>query len=177
MSEKRRRQQCRRYLSIGTGEFSAAGVFTFLALTVAIPLLPGAHNARALWSALLPLLLILVQGGSYWLLARSWVGRGVMPRPVAVFYRACRVLNPLLLLLGLGGVVVWWPGGFGAVVVTAAWLLGVVEYLNYFVVRLSYPLTRWFFDVGQWRTPQLVRDIRRSTALAAMSSDSQSARG
>ena len=169
VSEERRRQRRRRYLSIGTGELSAAGIFTFLAVTVVIPSLPGPNTPRAVWSALLPLLFILVQGGSYWLLARSWVGRGVMPRSMAAFYRALTALNPVLLLSGLGGVLVWWPGRFGAVVATAIWLFGVVEYLNYFVVRLSYPLTRWFSVVGQWRTPQLVRDIRESTAHTTVS--------
>ena len=162
LTEERRQQLRRRYLTIGTGEFSAAAVFVWVAVTVATPLLPGRDVARALWSVLLPLLLILGQGGSYWLLARSWVGRTAMPRTLASLYRALRLFNPLLLLLGFVGALAWWPGNnFSSVVVTATWLFAVVEYLNYFVVRLSYPPTRWFSSVGQWRIPQLVSDLRR----------------
>ena len=165
MTEERRQQLRRRYLSIGTGELAAAAVFTFLAVTVVVPLLPGPNVARAVGSALLPLLIILVEGSGYWLLARSWVGRTSMPQTIAAVYRMLRLLDPLLLLLGLVGVFVWWPGHLSSVVVVGAiWVFGVLEYLNYFVVRLSYPLTRWFSDVGQWQTPRLVQDLRWSNA-------------
>jgi hypothetical protein len=43
--------------------------------------------------------------------------------------------------------------------VLAVWVFGVLEYVNYFVVRLAYPLGRWFTTVGEWRTPRLVQDL------------------
>ncbi len=42
------------------------------------------------------------------------------------------------------------------------WLFGVLEYVNYFVVRLSYPVTQWFILVGRRRTPAIVRDVSRA---------------
>lgn len=160
MTEDRRQQLRRRYLSLGSGEWAAVAVFVLLAVATVAPRLPGPDDAWALGSALLPLLIILGQGGSYWLLARSWVGRAPMPRALVSLYRAFRLGNPLLLLLGLAGVLVWWPGHpVSSVVVAATWLFAVVEYLNYFVVRLAYPLTHWFSCVGQWRTPRLVHDL------------------
>lgn len=44
-------------------------------------------------------------------------------------------------------------------VVVGVWVFGVLEYVNYFVVRLSYPIHRWLTTVGQWHTPQLVQDL------------------
>ncbi len=57
----------------------------------------------------------------------------------------------------------WWPAAnpLGGVVAVAVWVFGLVEYLNYFVVRLAYPPARWFSEVESWRTPQLVRDLNR----------------
>jgi len=53
------------------------------------------------------------------------------------------------------------PIGPGALILAIAiWVFAVVEYLNYFVVRLSYPLSRWFQEVGSWRTPRLMIDVR-----------------
>gem|GEM_PF-4242844 len=46
-----------------------------------------------------------------------------------------------------------------ATLAAAAWTFGLIEYLNYFVVRLSYPPTRWFAEVGRRRTPQLRKDL------------------
>ncbi len=63
--------------------------------------------------------------------------------------------------IGLVGVVLWWPGTVGAMLLPlAVGAFGVIEYVNYFVVRLSYPVGRWLTTIGQWRTPQLVQDLR-----------------
>jgi len=40
------------------------------------------------------------------------------------------------------------------------WLFAVLEYVNYYVVRLAYPVGEWFVRVGEWRTPRLIRDLR-----------------
>jgi len=150
----------RRYTSLGMGELTATAVFAIIAASGMLPVTRTWTGALSLWSALLPLLVILVQAGVYWLLARGWAGRGRMPRRIAATYRCFRLLDPLLLMAGLAGVIAWFPREAGAVLVIAAWLFGVVEYLNYFVVRLSYPLHRWPSLVGRWRTPRLVQDVR-----------------
>jgi len=65
-----------------------------------------------------------------------------------------------LLLIGLLGVLVWLPDHVVvAVSVVAVWLFGVVEYVNYFVVRLAYPFRSWTRTISQWRTPRLMHDI------------------
>ncbi len=150
----------RRYVRLGLGELAAAAVFAATAVGVAIPRFDGSHAAAALWSALVPLLVVLIQAGVYWLLARSWVGRAPMPVAVATVYRVFRVLDAVVLGVGLLGVLTWLPDHRGAAVfIVALWVFGVVEYANYFVVRLAYPLRRWLFMVGRWRTPRLVLDL------------------
>lgn len=166
MTEKRtteawRADRRRRYLSLGLGELVAAAVFVGAAAMTVAPRFEGEHGAAPLWSALLPLVLILVQGGLYWLLARGWVGRASMPTGLAATYRALRVVNPLLLALGALGIVLWRSESLvGAVLVAAIWAFGLVEYLNYFVVRLAYPAERWFSGVRERRVPQLIQDVR-----------------
>ncbi|MEU4566849.1 hypothetical protein [Micromonospora sp. NPDC023956] len=152
-----------RYLKLGTGELAAAASFAVVAVALVMPRLAGPDDSAALWSALVPLLVVLVQAGVYWLAARSWVERAPMPVAVAGVYRVFRIADAVLLGAGLVGILVWWPDQAGtALLVVAVWLFAVVEYLNYFVVRLAYPLSRWFTTVGQWRAPQLVRDLRTS---------------
>lgn len=155
------------------GELAAAAVFTVVAVTTVIPRL-NEEDQVALWSAIIPLLVILVQTGTYWLLARGWVEQGKMPAALAAVYRAFRVADPALLVAGLVGVLMWLPDRPGSVVtVVAIWLFGVVEYVNYFVVRLAYPVGRWLRSVGQWRTPRLVQDIRDAHPLTRPRSSRQ----
>lgn len=150
----------RRYTSLGAGELTAAALFSCLAVIAPWPILDGPHGRAGLWSALIPLLVILAQAGVYWLLARGWLG-GTMPAPVAACYRAFRLLNPVLLLAGLVGAWVWRPTeALGLVFVLAVWAFGVIEHLNYYVVRLSYPARVWASKVTQWRTPRLAADLR-----------------
>ena len=80
----------RKYLSLGVGELAAAVVFA-----VVLPRLVGEDDRRALWCALIPLLVVLVQAGSYWLLARGWVARRAMPAPLATVYRGFRWADAL----------------------------------------------------------------------------------
>ena len=151
----------RRYLSLGLGELFAAVVFIWVASVSVLPLLERPSDALAFWSALVPLLVILVQAGVYWLLARRWVRQGTMPRGLAAIYRGFRVLDAVLLLAGLIGIIVWFPAHpFAVIGIPFVWLLGVVEYVNYFVVRLAYPPSKWFQRVGEWRTPRLMQDVR-----------------
>ncbi len=150
----------RRYTSLGAGELTAAAVFVVIASTGLLPITRTPTGRLALWSALVPLLVILVQAGVYWIVARSWLGGGTMPRPMAALYRAFRILNPLLLAAGLVGVLVWLPRDANAVLALGVWAFGVIEYVNYYVVRLAYPWRTWARDVTSWRTPRLVIDLR-----------------
>lgn len=164
----------RKYLNLGAGELTATAVFVIGAVLAVQPRLVGTEQI-ALWAALGPLVLILLQAGCYWLLARGWLMEGPAPRPVVALYRVLRILDPIALLAGLALIVAFWPGRVGvAVLVVAIWLFGLIEYLNYFVVRLSYPLARWFAEVGTWRTPRLVIDL---FGVNPSSSDRRSPRG
>jgi hypothetical protein len=155
----RRTSLRQRYLRLGVGELAAAAIFVVVGAAIS-PRLPDGGNQMALWSALIPLIAILIQAGAYWLLARRWVGRSGMPEPLARTYRALRVVNLALLGAGLVGVVGWsWHHPVITVFLAGVWLFAVVEFLNYFVVRLAYPLNRWFAEVARWRTPRLVRDM------------------
>lgn len=163
MSDDRREVLRRKYLSLGAGELTAAALFAALAAFVVVPRLEHPAAAGALWSALIPLLVILAQAGAYWLLARRWVNVERMPVALAALYGVFRWLNVVLLAAGLFGVILWWPQPIGvALLCLGVWLFGVIEYLNYFVVRLSYPFTEWFAKVGQWRVPRLMRDVNES---------------
>ncbi|ANS79027.1 hypothetical protein SGUI_1631 [Serinicoccus hydrothermalis] len=160
MSPERRRELLRRYRSLGLGELVAAAVFVVLAAAVLQPRWSG-RDWATLWWGLGPLVLVLVQAGVYWLLARSWVGTGTMPTRPARAYRAFRILDPLLLAVGIVVIVVRGGDDAGALVLTlGVWLFAVVEFVNYFVVRLAYPPTLWLREVTRWRSPRLVRDLR-----------------
>ena len=161
MTDDRRTVLRGRYLSLGLGELFAALVFVWVAFVSMLPLLEQPTDALAFWSALAPLLVILVQAGIYWLAARRWVKQGTMPPGLAATYRGFRVLDAVLLLAGLVGIIVWFPAHpFAAIGIPFVWLLGVTEYVNYFVVRLAYPPSVWFKRIGEWRTPRLMQDVR-----------------
>ena len=153
----------RTYLSLGLGELSAAVVFVVVQPVVAGRL--GDASGPALWWAMAPLLIVLLQGAAYWLAARSWLpgadGRG-MPGGLARVYRAFRVLDVVLLAVCLVGVLVAGPGAGALVLCLLVWAFGALEYVNYFVVRLSYPVATWFAQVGRLRRPALVRDLARA---------------
>lgn len=153
----------RTYLSLGLGELSAAVVFVVVQPVVAGRL--DDAGGRALWWAMAPLLVVLLQGAAYWLAARSWLpgagGRG-MPRGFAQVYRAFRVLDVVLLAVCLVGLLMAGPGASSLVLCLLVWAFGALEYVNYFVVRLSYPVARWFAVVGRRRRPALVRDLARA---------------
>lgn len=157
------RQRLRaRYLRLGTGEFAAAVVFAAVGVQVA----PGLEELGdwALWAALTPLIIVLVQAGGFWLLARSWVRRATMSTVLAKVYVGFGVCDVLLLLGGLIGVVAWAPNQWWLLGFMLVWLFGLVEFVNYFVVRLAYPARTWHTRVGNWRRPQLMVDVRRALA-------------
>lgn len=62
------------------GELLSTAVFVVAATTfVGLPTL----GSPGVWIGLTPPLIILLQGGAFWLLARRWVVGGVMLRPLA----------------------------------------------------------------------------------------------
>jgi hypothetical protein len=141
-------------VNLGVGELVAAAVFALFAAPAVIRAGP---SAAPVWSALAPLLVVLVQAGVYWLV-RSGTNR--LPTPMAATYRVLRVFDVGLLGLGLVGIVLWWPAeSLASAAVLAVWLFGVIEFTNYFVVRLAYPPSRWLAQVGRRRTPQLMKDL------------------
>ncbi|MEP7765182.1 hypothetical protein [Sanguibacter sp. 25GB23B1] len=149
------------YLRLGTGELAAAAVFTGTAWWAVAPHMSSPGDVAALWSALVPLLVVLLQAGAYWLLARRWVLASTMPRPLAQVYTVFRFTNRALLAVGLVGVLLWLPGDPAPMaLVVGVWLFGMLEHVNYFVVRLSYPLRGWASQVARRRTPRLVKDVR-----------------
>jgi hypothetical protein len=161
VNERQRIRARRQYLSLGLGEFVAVAVFAVCAVVAVAPRMASSTAVAALWSALLPLLLVLLQAGAYWLLARRWVGLGPMPTTLARLFRVFQVIDPLLLMAGLAGVLVWWPDDLGVtILVLTVWAFGVIEYLNYFAIRLSYPASEWLTKVRQQRLPRLVKDLR-----------------
>jgi len=141
-------------VNLGIGELVAAAVF---ALFAAPAVIRAGLPAAPVWSALAPLLVVLVQAGVYWLV-RSGTHR--LPTPMAATYRVLRVADAGLLALGLVGIVLWRPAGpLASAAVLAVWLFGVIEFANYFVVRLAYPPTQWLAQVGRRRTPRLMKDL------------------
>ena len=153
----------RRYLNLGIGELVAAVTFAVVAAVSVTPRLDG-RGGTALWSSLIPLLVILVQAGVYWLSARTWVTKAPMPARIAAVYRAFRLADPALLAAGAIGLAWFWPASaMAGVLAVGVWTFGVVEYLNYFIVRLAYPARQWFALVRQRRTPRLIGDLRSAS--------------
>lgn len=152
-----------KYLRLGLGELAAVAVFAYLAVVSVGPRLDGREARAALWFALAPLVVVLVQASVYWLLARSWVAERAMPTGLALTYRALSVGDAVLLLAGLTGVIVWLPHEpLPALAILALWAFGVIEFVNHYLVRLAYPVRQWFTKVGLRRRPRLALDINQS---------------
>lgn len=62
MIDERRETLRRKYLSLGTGELAAA-VFAAVSVVAVMPRVEIRQDSAALWSALIPLLVLLVQAG------------------------------------------------------------------------------------------------------------------
>ncbi len=91
-----------------------------------------------------------------------------MPLSVARLYRAFQVLDVLgLLAAGVYIAVDLSSTGWAGTMAVLVWLFAVVEFTNYYLVRLSYPWATWFTTVGQWRTPPLVKDLRAAEGTTA----------
>lgn len=161
---ERRADLRRTYLRLGTGELVAAIVFAVLAQVTVRPRLPAPDHELVLWVALLPLEVVLLQAGVYWLLARSWLLRAPMPAATATAYRCLRAATALLLvvsLLVLLVLLVLLPDEpLVAALVLAIWACAAVEFVNYYLIRLAYPVGGWVAGVRARREPRLARDLR-----------------
>lgn len=66
----------------------------------------------------------------------------------------------MALIVALIAILVWQPSRFSLLALAlAVWLFAVVEYVNDFVVRVAYPIERWFRGVRHRRRPRLLRDL------------------
>ena len=158
---ERRADLRRTYLRLGTGEIAAAIVFAVLAQVTVRPLLPASAEEIVLWVALLPLEVVLLQAGVYWLLARSWLLRAPMPAATATAYRCLRAATALLLVVSLLVLLVQLPDEpMVAALVLAIWACAAVEFVNYYLIRLAYPVGGWVAGVRARREPRLARDLR-----------------
>lgn len=148
-----------RLLKLGTGELVAAAVFVGVVAGSVQPKV-GAAAARPLWFAVAPLVLVLLQAGCYWLLRRRWLP-GAPPSWFGLVAQVLRVANPVVLLgCGIAAWATASSAGPGVVLLCVlAWLFGLIEYLNYFVVRLAYPLSSWAAEVTKWRRPRVIQDL------------------
>ncbi len=160
-TEDRRRVLRRTYLSLGTGELAAAALFSYSAVWVVSPRLNDDQRALTFMAGVAPLVLVLSQAGAYWLLARGWVTVRPMPRRLARLYRVFQTLD-VLVLVGAGAYIAVHlkTSGWAGALALGTWLFAIVEFANYYVVRLSYPWSAWLAQVGQWRTPRLIQDLR-----------------
>lgn len=159
--DARRRVLRARFLSLGLGELVAVAAFAYVALGVVAPRLTDNRSFVTLMVAFVPLLLILTQAAAYWLAARTWVKVRPMPRRLADLYRAFRVLDVILILTAGLYIALNLPSAVWVSVLTIlVWLFAVVEFVNYYIVRLAYPVGAWFARVAEWRTPRLMRDLR-----------------
>lgn len=155
------------YLNLGLGEIVAAMVFCGAMTWSVVPRLGSGSDRLALWAALVPLVVILVQAGSYWLAARSWIRRGQMPRGLRILYRYLRGGDAVLLAASLVVIIAARPSSAEVLVLAlAVWLFGVIEYVNYFFVRLAYPARRWRQEVSRWRTSRLAKDLDSAGSTA-----------
>lgn len=129
----------------------------------AVPtILTTGMDLAAFWLALAPLLFVLLQGGAYWLLARNWVGASRMPVGLARVFGALKWLDLAVFGGALVGIVLWWPSSWPiAALIVLTWVFGVVEYINYYVVRLSYPARTWLLEVRRRRAPRLIKDLNQ----------------
>lgn len=149
----------RRLTSLGLGELASAALFC----VVAVLLFDGQPRPWLGVLATAPLVLVLVSAGIFWLAASRWVPGGVMPIWMARLYLAARWVLPAVELASFAVLVYTWPGlGLSTGLATAALLLGAAEYVNYFVVRISYPAVGWMREVRQRRIPRLMREVRRA---------------
>lgn len=145
----------RQYLNLGLGELAAVAAF-FGAYWLLRPRLGG--DTGTIVIVLSTLAFVLVQGSAYSLLARTWIP-GRMPVPLAGVYRVLRWLNPVA-LAALAVLIVLRPGS-SPWLSSGLWLFALIEYVNYFWIRLSYPLSHWLARVAARRPSVLARDLAR----------------
>ncbi|MGB3258765.1 MAG: hypothetical protein WBG89_05145 [Ornithinimicrobium sp.] len=168
VNKGRRSQLRRKYLSLGLGELFAVTLFIWVVFLWSNLELFSDQERRSFLAGFAGLVIVLTQAGMYWLLARRWVEVRPMPRQLARLYRLFQVFDVLVLLAAGAYIAVHLPRtGWAGIASVTVWLFAVVEFVNYYMVRLSYPWTQWLGKVTQWRTPRLVQDLRSGDRTVA----------
>lgn len=148
---------------MGTGELASAGVFLFIGVRASLNAEP---TNWAVAFATLPLVTILAAAGCYWLLARTWVGISIMPGSIARQFQRFRVAHIFLLLCGSLVLLLLLPRSSPTHVFfcSAALMFAFIEHINYFHVRLAYPIQQWAGEVTRFRTARLRKDLTRASS-------------
>ena len=140
--EARRDHLRRAFSGLAAGELAAATSFA-VALAAVTRTSALRTDATVLWLCLLPLEFVLVQGATYWFAARSWVKRSPMPVPLRRLFTVLTWLDPVVLLAGAVVLAVGRPTAPAAALGALCLAFGVVEYVNDFGIRVSYPWPSW----------------------------------
>lgn len=148
-----KRALARRFLSLTSGE--AASVLVFAALYLHFQQRAGTPFGPGVLYPFLLLEFLLLQGSAYWLnrWLRLQAGSSANARNIRQTYRGLRLLNAALLLVV--PVVIWFDQ------VQLAWSVGLgvfalVEFINYFYWRLSYPVPEFLRRLASWNFPPSV---------------------
>lgn len=151
----------RKYLHLGTGELASAGVFLFIAIKASLSAAPA---TKLMGFTFLPLVTILVGVGCYWLHAYNRISRSVLSKSFARSLVKLRLIHVILMLLGFLALLFVIPlvSLPHALLGSAALVFALLEHINYFYVRLAYPIQSWASEVRQCRTPRLRKDLERA---------------
>lgn len=146
----------RRFLSLAWGELTLTAALVFAGVYWHLWQSRGPFRGETT-GAFVVLELLLLQGAAYW---ASWAlrGRRARRRSIVTAFRALRTINlGVLLALGVTLVLKRLPEGFAV----ALAFFALVEYVNYFVIRLSFPLPDFVRPLARRNFPRslLAREL------------------
>lgn len=119
----------KKLISLSTGELVSVFLFWMLMLEMKITSFAVLYN-------LFVNSMVLIQGAFFWFLLLR--GKGRIEKPVRMVYQAFQIVDVLFLLSGVG-VILFAAHRTGEKIGGLFWLLfALVEYINYFQIRLSY---------------------------------------
>lgn len=157
----RRKAVEKRLLSLASGELAAAAIF--FAVFYSSRSRWGLGTGSILSFTLLELLLL--QGAIYWFLRyRSLTRRHPIHAGAVWMFSILNRLAQVLFIVVLVAVVVVAEGTKDMLVALTLWLFAVLEYINYYVYRLSY-------GSSGFNIRRLVREGLRESSLRRMLSD------
>lgn len=158
----------RRLLSLSAGELVSTLLFATLWLTYPSYVdwtVPFLTDSLAVFAFAI-LEFVLLQGSLYWLLKRRRIMAGgglALTHEQIRLFSYFRRLNALLLLIGIGGALyAFWarPLTF-ALWYCALYLFALIEYINYYHIRLSYPwreMVKTLLSL-HWRRSKLSQEL------------------